>query len=260
MTEHNSLIDPRWSRQALERYKARLKAQREEAEERNKGKPSSPEDKPESPGKRTVSASINLSDYIQIPDTKWIISKNELYKGSNWTDSHFRLAENGLFMPTPAIFMDYLAKMIEATQRKRELFYADGRKMNRYELSKLASFLKRDAKRYFSWLNAKFVKDSDSWKIITSRVENGKLVEDINPLEECVKKSGHVEGSFNFNSQGMPIRTADLKKGRLNFYFYYPKPNCVTYIDITSRWISMFCLAKAEDRDQNCGTFGCCRG
>ena len=61
-----------------------------------------------------LKANISLQDFIQtditgINGNKTAISKFE-FPGLNnlkWEDTHFKLNENGLYMPTPEIFMQY---------------------------------------------------------------------------------------------------------------------------------------------------------
>ena len=73
----------------------------------------------------SVQADINKADYVKIPNTNILIARIEQdeYKGLTWQNTHYKLNENGLFMPTPKLFMPYFMNVIDAHKRSmRKLF------------------------------------------------------------------------------------------------------------------------------------------
>src|SRR3989344_7653722 len=76
----------------------------------------------------SVQADINRADYVKIPNTNILIAKIEPdeYKGLTWQDTHYKLNENGLFMPTPALFMPYFVNVIDAHNGKIQLYDGEG--------------------------------------------------------------------------------------------------------------------------------------
>src|SRR6056297_1927976 len=73
---------------------------------------------------------ITKHDYIQIPGHNKVISKYELqgYNNLNWRQQHFKLQDNGLYMPTPKIFIDHLLNVVDVynSNEKKKLFDANG--------------------------------------------------------------------------------------------------------------------------------------
>jgi len=84
---------------------------------------------------------INPSDYIQIPGTDILIAKQETLKGETWEDTHYKLAENGLFMPSPAIFMPYFVNVRDAAQGSLTLFDGNNNPISRDEAEDLWKYL-----------------------------------------------------------------------------------------------------------------------
>jgi len=84
---------------------------------------------------------IDPSDYIQIPDRNILIAKEETLKGENWEDTHYKLAENGLFMPSPAIFMPYFVNVRDAAQGNLTLHDENDNPISRDEAKSLWKYL-----------------------------------------------------------------------------------------------------------------------
>ena len=71
-------------------------------------------------------ASIKPRTYIQVPNIKGLFGKTPIistyelqgYNSLNWQDTHFKLLDSGLYMPTPAIFMAHFTNVVDAFQGK----------------------------------------------------------------------------------------------------------------------------------------------
>ena len=103
-----------------------------------------------------IKATITLSDYIQIPNTNKLISKEEIHKGLTWEDTHYALADNGLFMPSPALFMPYFLTVRDAAQGKRTLYDGNHTPLSQHDAKDLFKYMTSGHRTgCWSWLDAK---------------------------------------------------------------------------------------------------------
>src|SRR3989338_5796202 len=69
-------------------------------------------------------------DYVQIPGANRVISRFEVlgYNDLNWENTHFKLHDNGLYMPTIPLFMQYFMNVLNSykSKGKKPLFDANG--------------------------------------------------------------------------------------------------------------------------------------
>ena len=72
--------------------------------------------------KTLAPADIQGDKYIQISGTSALIAKKEIYKGKKWDETHYALADNGLYMPTPELFMKHFLNVMNTIQRNTELY------------------------------------------------------------------------------------------------------------------------------------------
>ena len=255
----NNLVPDEWLRKHGEKYLLKLEARKEEERKRGKRKPESP--KPITSNLVRTSANLDLNQYIQIPDSKIIISRNTLYTEDKlcWMDSHVKLAKNGLFMPTPAVAMNYIVKVRDALQRGQDLFYADGKKLNRREVQDLWNYLSFN-KKTWSWLNARFG-DGTIASVKSMGLTNKMLVYGMeNPLEAYLNENCFAY--FEFNNQGLPTNKS-LKQKYLqgqNFYFHYPMQGRVARIGVGSGDFFLNCRENPTITDHALGVFGCAEG
>ena len=75
---------------------------------------------------------IDGNNYIFIPQYDVLIATEETCKEMSWEATHRELQKNGLFMPTPKIFMTYFCNVVDAVDGITEL---------------------RDGNDLFDWLN-----------------------------------------------------------------------------------------------------------
>ena len=176
---------------------------------------------------------IDLADYVKIPNSNTLISKEKYDSDNDWRTTNFMLAEDGLYMPSPAIFMPYFLSVIEAKKSKLRLHDGNGSPLTKNEVSHL-SWILRDACEIY--LDAYFKRGLELNGLtietnhrFTSRTKNKKsqFMGEIMQLESCITRTGYVD--LVLNNQGMPIKESRHKSFKLfnNLYFVKPCPNRV---------------------------------
>src|SRR3989338_9505335 len=230
---------------------ARNVAEEHEKEERRNllKKKQAPEINPPSPQQSDVRTNIKGEVYIRVPNSKVVISRNESYKGLDWKNTHYALADNGLFMPTPSLFMPYFVNVRDATQGKITLYTADNKPVPRDEAEDLWKYLSSGHRGgCWTWLDAQFQKlpASSDWGVeLDHRVDNTvnekKLIGNSGFLEDCLREDCYVD--LEFNLQGLPVRrssTQSYKQGE-NIYYYHPRDEKVVRFSAFSVWVNLDC-------------------
>ena len=217
-------------------------------------------------------SNLVASDYLQIPGTNTIISKFELpdYNNLNWKDTHFKLYEKGLYMPTPAIFMPHFLNVIDAYKNKTRLFDAAGNSLSDSEREDIFRHLTTNHIAAYqggqtgawAWLDALFEEQGEAMKMNTNhRVVNGELKpQKTQDLEDYIKKECYIE--LEFNSQGFPTRESSSQnyvQGQ-NIYFWHPKNGSVARFNAGSDWAYLYCSGGPGDVGSSLGVFGCAFG
>ncbi len=211
-----------------------------------------------------VPANINPADYVRIPGTTTLISKYEQFKGLKWEPTHFKLAENGLFMPTPALFMPYFLNVVKAHEKKVALHDGNGTFLSEKEIEDIYKHLTTnhiDSGAY-SWLDAKFSKVGDDCliesdhKVINKTELKGKKA----PLENCLWDDCLVE--LIFNSQGLPTQKSTAQKYQQgkNIYFYHPRDGAVARFVADSGGAFLSCDRNPDFSYSSLGVFSCAEG
>lgn len=189
---------------------------------------------------------IKLEDFVKIPDTKIAIAKRQSFNGLKWEEAHFKLQENGLFMPTPSLFTKYLTAVIQAKDGKTQLYDANGKDISYKETKKLYGNLTNQfvwkIDSIWTWLDAKFVKslegseldiETDHRVIVNSSDKH--LQCKVYPLESFLKEKCYT--NLIFNSQGLPKKISPAQeyvKGE-NIFYYSPKEDCVVDFMVGAR-------------------------
>ena len=180
---------------------------------------------PEIQNEIKVSANINLADYVRMPNSNILISKEQMFNNLDFKDSHFKLAENNLYMPSPAEFMPYYLNVIQAKQGKQIIYDGNNKPLDPTEID---SLYQRLSKNCWVWLNAGFKKDQkDNFSLINYSVKNNSLIETPKSLEKCLMKDGFAD--LDFNKQGLAIKPSKINeyKKNKNIYFSHPRDNSV---------------------------------
>ena len=218
-----------------------------------------------------ISANINKGDYLQIPGTNQIISKFEIlgYNNLNWNDTHFKLAENSLYMPTPRIFMSHFVNVVDAYKNKKPLFDSQGNDISRKEvediykhltINHIAAYQSQGGsqKGAWTWLDALFTEQNGQWFIETEhRVVNGNLAGKKEKLEQCLRENCFVE--LEFNKQGLATKKSNNQKYRQgeNIYFRHPRNNFVAGFGACDGRAGFSCDRYPSSWDSGLGVFAC---
>ena len=215
----------------------------------------------------SVQADINKADYVKIPNTNILIARIEQdeYKGLTWQNTHYKLNENGLFMPTPKLFMPYFMNVIDAHKRKIQLYDGLGNQISEQEVEDIYKHLTIDHINggAWSWLDAEF-------KVINDRLHinyNHKIINNdlqpcnIEPLEKCIMEDCYV--SLRFNKQGLPIEESgdEYKQGE-NIYYWKPEEdnNSIARFFADSGGAGLVCDGLPLGSDSVLGVFSCAEG
>ena len=224
-----------------------------------------------------IRAKINPLDYVRIPDTKIVIAREESNKGLNWKDTHYALGEDGLFMPSPAIFMPYFKAVVKAHSERRNLYDGSGNSITQEEVEDLYKHLTTNYRGgCWTWLDAKFVRDTSSHNKLnletdyrytkTEEVEGDIIVKTITrksriiPLEICSMEN--VYANLEFNSQGLPKTKSPTQRYMQgeNIHFWHPRENSVAWFRADSFRADLSCYGDPLDSDSALGVFSCAEG
>jgi len=215
---------------------------------------------------------IDSREYLQIPGTTEVISYLELqgYNKLNYKDTHFKLSENGLYMPTPGLFIPHFVNVIDCFKQNKPLYFADGKEVPRRKIEDLYNHLTKDhiavykdsggaREGVWTWLNAGFEKQGEDWFIKIGRVENKKLEFESQSLENKIWNDCYV--NLKFNSQGMPLKKSgnSYKQGK-NLRFWYPRDGSVACFFAYSDRAFLGCYRNPGYSNDSLGVFGCAKG
>ena len=204
-------------------------------------------------------ASINPKEYIQLPQTNIVIARIEpdWTKGFNYEDTHRKLLEQGHFMPTPVIFMQYFNQVINAYNSKNQLYDATGNSLSKEEIEAIYRHLTSDHINggAWSWLNATFLRKSKkqlNLETIIGINQNGDLIKVQNPLTQTLEEECYIDFT-NLNSQGLPNKNAehsnqDYEQGS-NLYFYPPTEDTVAWFNANSDRANLVCDVNPGNRN-----------
>lgn len=203
-----------------------------------------------------VTANINHSEYLQIPETNFIITEYEpeWTKGFNYETSHKTVLQKGLEMPTPALFMPHFVNVVNAYHHESRLYDAAGNEVTGDRLNKLYKKLTSDC---WGWLNAKFVPgtgfNNTDLETITGLDAQANLLTKREPLERCLVNDCFID--FKFNKQGLAMSNAksreqEYERGE-NIYFFYPRKNYVARFWAGSCRAGLYCDWYPNGSDLN---------
>ena len=223
----------------------------------------------------------DFSKYIQVGmsglnGSPVVISPFELenFNNMNYDNTHVKLFENGLYMPTPGIFMPHFKNVVEAFHETKKLFYADGSEVPREEISDMYNHLTKDFKDIYgqgqpgvwTWLNAKFVKGKGARDLeleaVIGKSETSKkprLETTKEELENCLFEDVFID--FAFNSQGLASSESkyheqEYKQGE-NIRFWYPREGAVAGFIASSGRAGLSCVRYPSNSGHALGVFGC---
>ena len=209
-----------------------------------------------------VQANINRKDYVKVPNTNTLIAKFEPdeSKGLTWEKTHYKLAENGLFMPSPALFMPYFMNVIDAYNGKIQLYDGEGNPISKQEIEDIYKHLTINHinNGAWSWLDAKF--DGNSIKT-NHKVIRGELKpQNSESLDNCLMEDCYA--SLIFNKQGLPTEKSkkqEYKQGK-NIYYKYPRDGAVAWFVADSDGAYLRCDRNPRFSNSALGVFPCAEG
>ncbi|MBU2523515.1 MAG: hypothetical protein KKE23_04495 [Nanoarchaeota archaeon] len=222
--------------------------------------PEKPESQSYSP---KTSANINLSDYIQIPSRNLLIRKEEELKGETWNDIHFKLAENGLFMPRIDVFMAHFVNVRNSYNGKSELYDGSGKSLSKSETEDLWKYFSTDYRKgCYTWLDALFKEEKGKMTMETNHRVVGKQLRS-NTLS--LDKYHHEDCFVNlqFNNQGLPTsksKNQNYEQGE-NIKFWCPRNGRVAWFYVDSGRAVLDCYYDDPGgRYVGLGVFSCAEG
>ncbi len=219
-------------------------------------------------------ARINPREYIQlgingIHGAPAVISAYELQgsNNKNYEENHKFVLNQGLYMPTPRLFMNYFKQVLEAQRGKRNLAYADGSQVPDSEVEEMYAHLTTNHKNQFgrsdvgawTWLNARF--KTGCLETVTGIDSSGNLTRTSSRLESCLNED--VLATLDINGQGLSTIKAHKNKykARENIFFYKPRDGRVARFGANSDGARLGCgSGDPDDRDDGLGVFACAEG
>ncbi|MEK6974566.1 MAG: hypothetical protein AABW41_05005 [Nanoarchaeota archaeon] len=220
-----------------------------------------------------ANANINPIDYIQIPDTNTVIERYQSQSNNklNWKDTHFRLADNSLFMPTPYLMTKHLVNVVNAQGGIANLYDAQGKVIPANEVQEIYQYLTKDGHGggVWTWLDAKFEKTTASFQKGFDLETNHRLIligsdkelhTDISQLVNPVEEDCFVD--LDFNAQGMPKKKSanqNYSQGQ-NIYFYQPRESRVARFNAYSGRARLDCDRNPDYADAGLGVLACAEG
>ena len=214
-----------------------------------------------------VPSNINKSDYIVIPNTNIVISNYELFKQDklNWENSHYKLAENGLWMPNAELFMPYFLKVKEASEGKITLQYADGNSVPLGKAQDLWKYLTTNFNSgVWTWLDDKFIEtqnqlyhETEHRAVVDNNGNKILKANEVSPLEQCIMEDCYV--NLDFNKQGLATTKSseqEYKQGE-NIYVWYPRKDCVARFNADLDGASLYCDWDPSVSNRALGVFAC---
>ena len=224
----------------------------------------------------------NPRDYIQIQGIKGIhgnpvgISKFEVQgmNGKNYEDTHKAVFQSGkgLYIPTPAIFMQHFKNIVDTYQNNQTIFDASGNPISKGEHEEIYRHLTTNFKDIYgnnqqgawTWLNAGFVQGTGfnnlDLETIIGINADGTFKTRKEPLLPCLNEDAYAE--IIFNAQG--IATAKSRKQKYNqgknIYFWKPRNGRVARFYADSDRVDLNCDGYPEYSNSSLGVFLCAEG
>lgn len=198
---------------------------------------------------------LDPKNLIKIADNT-LITNEELFKDHNFPDTHLKLAENGLFMPSTVLFTPYLMTVDKAAKGGLGLYNGSNEPLSLEQILKLRKKLFTDT---WVWLNTGFTEDPSTHELLFTNYEviNGKLETKTLPLENYLDDNCYA--SLEFNSQGLPIKKSEIPyyTEDKNIFYLRPAANSVIRFYSNSQKMNLYSVRNYLHKDPSLGTFGC---
>ncbi len=210
-----------------------------------------------------VRANINKSDYVRIPGKNILIRKEEIFRGKNWTDTHYELSDNGLFMPSPEIFIPYFLNVKNASEGKSKLYDGNNHELPRNDVEDIWKYLTTGHRKgCWTWLDSLFTLENNIWYIkqdhrTVVKGKNKELQGTKSQLEQCLREDAYV--NLDFNKQGLPKTKSsnqNYSQGN-NIYYWHPRDKAVARFRANSDRANLDCDWDSTVSDAGLGVFAC---
>ncbi|HLC55516.1 MAG TPA: hypothetical protein VJJ75_03190, partial [Candidatus Nanoarchaeia archaeon] len=170
------------------------------------------------------------------------------------------LRREGLFMPSPAIFMPYRSHVIRAAAGYVRLYDGTGKRLARDAANEVAKPLTEDC---WAWLYAKFAEQQGKIFITYNRIKSLDAVEEVTEvlqLKKNIRDDSLVD--LVFNKQGMPVRNSREQEfdAENNIYFRLPVDGSVAWFRAVADWAGLYCVRDRQYSYSAPGVFACAAG
>ena len=220
-------------------------------------------------GSQSINTKVNIdrTQYIQIPQKNVLIRKGEEHKGLNWEQTIYALGENGLYMPSPAIFMQHFMNVKNASEGKFILYDGNNKPIDKPEAKDIWEYLTTGHRGgCWTWFDAFFKQDGNNpiYMETNHRVvgsgNSKKLSSKRVNLDSHVSENSYV--TLNFNKDGLLTAKSSLNKYKQgeNIYFYSPVKDKVARFYSNSGRAFLNCSGDPSVTDSSLGVFACAGG
>ncbi|HLC55597.1 MAG TPA: hypothetical protein VJJ75_03620 [Candidatus Nanoarchaeia archaeon] len=202
----------------------------------------------------------NLSAYIRLSGTPFVIAREQSHNNLDFDATDAALKEEGLFMPSPAIFMPYRNQVIKAAIGDVRLCDGTGKMLTKEEAKDVAKPLTAHCQ---AWLYAIFADQQGKTLITYNRIKNKDTIEEVTEalqLERNITDGSLVD--LVFNEQGMPVRKSREKEYHIyyNIYFCFPLDGSVAGFSAVTDGACLSCGGGRRVSDSALGVFACAAG
>jgi len=213
-----------------------------------------------------ITATIDKTKYIQIPQHSLVIALEETHRGKDIYDTLEDLLAQDLKIPTPEVFMTHWLNVREAAIKGGTLNYANGTPVPDKDVQDLWGYMALgDRDGCWTWLNASFDNPGSGWYITTNleikiTLSGKKYLGGTQTLLDLpIKEDCYVK--LNFNNQGMPTTKSphqEYKQGK-NIHFQIPRSGHVAGF-FTGSSISNLSACAPDYKSPTLGVFACAQG
>ena len=202
----------------------------------------------------------DLSHYIGIPGTSFMMEREQSHNYFDFDAADAALRKDGLFMPSPAIFMPYRSHVIKAADGDVKLYDGAGKVLTRDEAKEVARPLTEHCQ---AWLYARFAKQKGRTLITYNRIKNLDTIEEVTEalqLKRNITDRDLVD--LVFNEQGMPVRKSRRKEfdAKNNIGFHLPVNGSVAGFRADAGWAGLVCCGVPLVSVAALGVFACAAG
>jgi len=188
------------------------------------------------------------NNFIYVPSINLSFSDSRLLLNKNWDETNDELRNQGLFMPTPSQFREFLKSLRDSKDANYKALYKD--------ITEVRSPWRSN------WLNAKFEKRKNGMYTHSKNIlENGKYKDVEQKITDFLSKDRtpgiSLDSWLDSNTpHGLP--PANVPQGDL--YYWYPREGNVAGFVAVSGRAYLVCDGDPSYRFASLGVFACAEG